>query len=146
MGPWRIGTHGRVLAVLAAALCAALAAPAAAPAAKAKPCKHGQVRKKGRCVKKPKKAKPAAPRPTGSPSPVPNTPAPSSAGPAVLDTIGFNNLLTGTRLYRKEGQRLETWDFCPSGPLHYHGEIPQGDTIAVTDWQGEWFYSLNAYS
>jgi hypothetical protein len=140
-------------AAVAAALLVGLLAPAAlaAPsAAKHKPCRHGYVRKHGRCVKKPaakkKTAAPAAPTSTPAPpSPaMPATPAPSTNGPAVLDTIDFNKLLSGTRLYRKDAQGFETWDFCRSGKLNYHGEIPHGDDIDVTDWTGSFFYSSYA--
>src|SRR4051794_2290359 len=140
-----MGTHGRVLAVVAAALCAALLAPAAAAAAKAKPCRHGKVRNKGRCVKKAKKAKPAAPTP--APPFVPPSPTPNVSGPIVLNLIDFNKFLGGTRLYRKDAQGFETWDFCRNQVLRYHGEIPQpnGD-VTITDWQGTFFYSGYAYS
>ena len=133
-------------------LCVALLAPAAVaapPAAKAKPCKHGQVRKKGRCVKKPKKKKPAPakPKPSAPSKPGPAGQAPSTAGPAVLDTIDFNNLLAGTRLYRKDAQGFQTIDFCRSGTLNYHEEIPQpnGD-VNVTDFQGHFNYASYATS
>ena len=148
--PWHIGTHGRVLAI-AIALCAALLAPPAlgapAPAAKAKPCKKGQVRKKGRCVKKPAKKK-ATPKPaTPAPPVTPPGQAPNVSGPAVLNLVDFNKFLGGTRLYRKDAQGYETWDFCRNQVLNYHGEIPTptGD-VNVTDWQGTFLYSGYAYS